>query len=54
VDTTALKANVHFPVDWILLRDATRTLMKAVTLTTRHPSLPFAQRRLHRGGGERP
>ena len=35
VDTTALQANVHFPVDWILLRDATRTLMKAVTLIRR-------------------
>jgi hypothetical protein len=35
VDTTALKANVHFPVDWVLLRDATRTLMKAVTLVRR-------------------
>ena len=32
LDTTALKANVHFPVDWVLLRDGTRTLMKAVTL----------------------
>jgi hypothetical protein len=35
VDTTALKANVHFPVDWVLLRDATRTLMKALTLIRR-------------------
>jgi hypothetical protein len=35
VETTALKANVHFPVDWVLLRDATRTLMKAVTLIRR-------------------
>lgn len=35
VDTTALKANVHFPVDWVLLRDATRTLMKGVTLIRR-------------------
>jgi len=35
LDTTALKANVHFPVDWVLLRDATRTLMKAVTLIRR-------------------
>jgi hypothetical protein len=35
VDTTAIKANVHFPVDWVLLRDATRTLMKAVTLIRR-------------------
>src|ERR1022692_4378777 len=35
VDTTALKANIHFPVDWVLLRDATRTLLKAVTLIRR-------------------
>ena len=26
LDTTCLKANIHFPVDWVLLRDATRTL----------------------------
>src|SRR5258708_2336714 len=26
LDTTCLKANVHFPVDWVLLRDGTRTL----------------------------
>lgn len=32
LDTTCLKANVHYPVDWVLLRDATRTLMKAVRL----------------------
>ena len=32
LDTTCLKANIHFPVDWVLLRDATRTLMKAVKL----------------------
>ena len=32
VDTTCVKANIHFPVDWILFRDATRTLMKAVVL----------------------
>lgn len=30
LDSTCLKANIHFPVDWVLLRDATRTLMKAV------------------------
>jgi hypothetical protein len=35
VDTTALKANIHFPVDGVLLRDATRTRMKAVTLIRR-------------------
>ena len=32
VDTTCLAANIHYPVDWVLLRDATRTLMKAVQL----------------------
>jgi IS5 family transposase len=32
LDTTCLRANIHYPVDWVLLRDATRTLMKAVTL----------------------
>ncbi len=32
LDTTCLAANIHYPTDWILLRDATRTLMKAVGL----------------------
>ena len=32
VDSTAVKANIHYPVDWVLLRDATRTIMKAVKL----------------------
>jgi hypothetical protein len=32
LDTTCVKANIHFPVDWVLLRDAVRTLMKAVSL----------------------
>jgi len=31
-DTTCVKNNIHFPVDWVLLRDATRTLIKAVIL----------------------
>ena len=31
-DSTCLKAPIHFPVDWVLLRDATRTLMKATLL----------------------
>ena len=31
-DSTCLKANIHFPVDWVLLRDAARTLMKATVL----------------------
>lgn len=32
LDTTAVKTPIHFPVDWVLLRDAVRTLMKAVAL----------------------
>ncbi|MDP7023773.1 MAG: hypothetical protein QGH42_05970 [Kiritimatiellia bacterium] len=31
-DTTCVKANIHFPVDWVLLRDGTRTLIKAIML----------------------
>ncbi len=30
MDTTCIKANIHFPVDWVLMRDAIRTLMLAV------------------------
>jgi len=29
-DSTCIKANIHFPVDWVLLRDAVRTLTKAI------------------------
>jgi len=29
-DTFCLKTNIHYPVDWVLLRDASRTLMLAV------------------------
>jgi hypothetical protein len=32
LDSTCLSANIHYPVDWVLLRDATRTLMKSVRL----------------------
>jgi hypothetical protein len=32
VDTTCLEANIHFPTDWVLLRDGVRTLMKATRL----------------------
>lgn len=31
-DTTCVKANIHFPVDWVLLRDASRTLIKTILL----------------------
>jgi len=32
VDATCVDANIHFPIDWVLLRDATRTLMKAIAI----------------------
>jgi len=32
LDSTALKADIHFPTDWVLLRDGVRTLMKATRL----------------------
>jgi len=32
LDTTCVKSNIHIPVDWVLLRDAVRTLMKAIIL----------------------
>jgi hypothetical protein len=32
LDTTCVEANIHYPVDWVLFRDATRTLMKSVIL----------------------
>ncbi len=32
LDTTCLQANIHYPVDWVLLRDATRTLTQSVQL----------------------
>lgn len=36
LDTTCLKTNIHFPVDWVLLGDAVRTLMKATRLIRAH------------------
>ena len=30
MDSTCVKANIHFPVDWVLLRDAARSLLLAV------------------------
>jgi hypothetical protein len=32
LDTACVKLNIHFPVDWVLLRDAARTLLKATSL----------------------
>jgi IS5 family transposase len=36
MDSTAVKANIHFPVDWVLLRDGTLTLMLATKLIREH------------------
>ena len=30
MDTTCIKAHIHFPVDWVLLRDAARSLISAI------------------------
>jgi len=35
LDSTCLEANVHFPTDWVLLRDGVRTAMKATVLIRR-------------------
>ena len=35
-DTTCVKANIHFPVDWVLLRDGIRTLIKAMKVMRKH------------------
>ena len=36
LDTTCVKLHIHFPVDWPLLRDAARTLLKATQLIRRY------------------
>lgn len=30
IDSTCIKANIHYPVDWVLLRDASRSLLSAI------------------------
>lgn len=35
-DTTCLRANIHFPVDWVLLNDGVKTIIKAILLIRRH------------------
>lgn len=35
-DSTCIEANIHFPVDWVLLRDIARTLVKAIILIREH------------------
>lgn len=34
-DSTCLEANIHFPVDWVLLRDVAHTLLKSTILIRR-------------------
>ena len=36
LDTTCAKANIHFPVDWVLLRDGVKSLMQSVELIRAH------------------
>lgn len=35
IDGTCLETNIHFPVDWVLLRDVSKTLLKAMILIRR-------------------
>lgn len=35
-DTTCIKANIHIPTDWVLLRDAIRSLCKAIQCVRRN------------------
>jgi len=35
-DSSCVKAPIHFPVDWVLLRDGVRTLVKAILVIRRH------------------
>lgn len=36
IDSTCLPANIHFPTDWVLLRDAVRTLVKSIMVVQNH------------------
>lgn len=36
LDTTCVKANIHFPVDWVLLRDGVISLLQSIELIRRH------------------
>jgi hypothetical protein len=36
MDSTCAKLDIHYPTDWVLLRDATRTIMKAITVIRSH------------------
>jgi len=36
MDSTCMELNIHFPTDWVLLRDAVRTLTKAIECIRKH------------------
>ena len=36
VDSTCAETNIHYPVDWMLLRDAVRTLIEAILVLRKH------------------
>lgn len=36
VDATCMKALIHFPVDWILIKDCTLTILKAILVIRKH------------------
>jgi len=36
LDSTCVKANIHFPTDWVLLRDGVKSLMQSVELIRTH------------------
>ena len=36
LDSTCVKANIHFPIDWVLLRDGVKSLMQSVELIRTH------------------
>ncbi len=36
VDSTCLEANIHFPVDWVLLKDAARSILKSIQVIRKH------------------
>lgn len=36
VDSTCAETNIHYPVDWVLLRDAVRTIIEAIKVLRSH------------------
>jgi len=36
IDCTCLEGNIHFPVDWLLLRDGVRTIIKSILVIRNH------------------